>query len=86
MEAVYRVTAPIPEIGALSGDDLVADPSDPSFPLTLCRHFDRNHLPMVLDERVTLLSVSGASSLVSRPAHAGRSGRQWVRRHLRLVG
>jgi hypothetical protein len=49
--AVFKVLLPIPEIGAEPGDFLCAEPSQPNFPLTLTRHFDRNYLPIVLDDQ-----------------------------------
>lgn len=87
MEAVYRVTAPIPEIGALPGDLLRADPSDPAHPILLIRKLARGVLPIVLDERVSLLALPDPA----RPRPAQRSApslrQRWRRRdHLRLVG
>jgi hypothetical protein len=58
MRAVFKVLVPIPEIGAQAGDYLYAEPGHPDFPLTLNRHFDRNFLPVVLDNQ-RLTQVSG---------------------------
>lgn len=59
MRAVFKVILPIPEIGALPGDYLYAEPAHPTFPLTLNRHFDRNVLPIVLDsDRLRQVSFS----------------------------
>jgi hypothetical protein len=51
VRAVFKVLVPIPELGALPGDYLYAEPGHPDFPLTLNRHFDRNCLPIVLDDQ-----------------------------------
>lgn len=96
MHATYRVIAPMPEIGAEPGDYLYAEPADPDFPLTLTRHFDRNVLPIVLDnQRLKLVSVSDPSSqpqlelAFSAPAPQPSpqpAPRRWSASHLRLVG
>lgn len=57
MQATYEVLLPMPELGALPGDILIAAPSEPR-PLGLWRDYDRNRLHFVLDNRVRLLSVS----------------------------
>ena len=86
-EAIYLVTCPMPEIGALPGDLLHAEPGHPDWPLVLTRHFDRNLLPFVLDERVTLCSVGGDP--VDPPTSAPPSPPEPTAfaspRHLRLV-
>ena len=93
MEAVYRVLAPIPEIGALPGDRIVARPLDPDVPLSLCRHFDRNLLPIVLDERVTWIHGHVFSEVAEltpgphRPSAREEARRRWaLPRSHRFVG
>jgi hypothetical protein len=82
VRAVYRVTQAIPEVGALPGDYLVAEPSDPDCPLVLTRDLPRGSLPVVLDDsRVTMLDLerpASPPSMNQRPP--------WRARHLRLIG
>ena len=59
-ENIYRVLAPIPEIGALPGDVLVADPSDPEFPFVLSRSLPRGVMPIVGDSRLRPVDATAA--------------------------
>lgn len=58
MRAIFRVILPIPEIGAMPGDLLHAEPSSADYPLSLTRHLDRSILPIVLDpDRLTQIQL-----------------------------
>lgn len=58
MRAVFRVIRAIPEIGALPGDCIVAEPADPTHPIVLTRRLERGCLPIVLDgDSLTLLDL-----------------------------
>lgn len=78
MEAVYLAHYPIPEIGALPGDHLVVELSDPIAPLSVVRDHDRHALVRLMGEghldRLTLVSgvavaPSGAPALRPSARH-----------------
>jgi hypothetical protein len=80
VEAVYRVTAPIAEIGALPGDYVRIAPSDPEYPLTLCRHLEEGAISPG-DPRLRACA-SGAAAAAGSSSPGPRSRHP----HLRVVG
>ena len=84
-EAVYRVSRPIPEIGALPGDYLHVEPGHPEFPVVLTRNLDHSMLAFVLDSRISLCSASGAPAEPPAPPPAGNARPSGTPLRLRLV-
>lgn len=82
MRAVYRVTQPIPEIGAIPGDCIVAEPANPTHPVVLTRQLERGVLPLVLDNnRFSLIDLE-----THRPGLPPSMRQQRPsRRHLRVI-
>lgn len=82
MEAVYLTHYPIPELGALPGDHLVVELSDPQTPLSVVRGHDRHALLRLMGgghlDRLTL--VSGEAPCVPSARALRPSGR-----HLRAI-
>jgi hypothetical protein len=84
VRAVYRVTQAIPEIGALPGDCIVAEPANPTHPIILTRRLDRGTLPLVLDDN--RFSLQRLESRCDLPPSMRRQRPARDRSHLRLIG
>jgi hypothetical protein len=67
--SVFEVVSPIPELGALTGDMLYAEPAESDTPLVLIRNYAADYLPFTADQRVSF--VSGVRP--SQPAPSGTS-------------
>lgn len=84
LEIVYAVTAPIRDLGALPGDELVFRPQDPDFPLTLIRHFPIEMGSVIPHQAVKMLdAVPAADAQASAPP--APSAREQTPAPLRLV-
>lgn len=85
LEVVYAVTAPIPILGALPGDEIIFRPQDPDFPLVLRRALSLT-LSSVLQSPAVRMLCAESSPAVPASRVRGRRRRAPAATSLRLVG
>lgn len=75
MESYYRLTQPIPELCAQSGDYLAIDLTDPDFPLQVVRNYDRKALAHLMGSgHLEQAEPVGGPPLVPRASRRERRG------------
>lgn len=92
LEEVYGVCEPIPELGALPGDEIIVRRSDPDFPVDLRRTYTLDALRYMRPNAVRMLDASSPAEPTSdgptppAPPAPGRRRGDSSRSALRLVG
>jgi len=85
MEIVYAVVQPIPQLGALPGDEIIVRPTDPDFPVEVRRTFPLELVAAIPENAIRMLDAS-PSCAAPAPHAPDRLARATAPVVLRRVG